>query len=62
GARGMTVIKKLGGLTLAQDPETAEVPTMPQASIEATDIDHIASLQGISCLLKKLCREESSNA
>lgn len=34
GAAGLRIIRDLGGLTIAQDPATAEQPTMPQAAIE----------------------------
>lgn len=35
GAAGMLAIRRAGGLTLVQDPKTAEHPAMPQAAIEA---------------------------
>jgi len=41
GARGMKEIRKFGGLCIAQDPETAESPTMPRAAIEAAEITNI---------------------
>lgn len=47
GARGMTAIKKAGGVTIAQDPETAEALEMPRAAITAGAVDKVMSLQGI---------------
>ena len=34
GAAGLLAIKKQGGLTIAQSPEEAEYPYMPQAAID----------------------------
>jgi two-component system, chemotaxis family, protein-glutamate methylesterase/glutaminase len=34
GAAGVSVIKKNGGLTIAQDPNEAQFPAMPKAAIE----------------------------
>ncbi|MCG2659761.1 MAG: chemotaxis protein CheB [Kiritimatiellae bacterium] len=47
GARGMAAVKKAGGVTIAQDPETAEAPKMPQAAIDAGAADRVLSLQEI---------------
>ena len=33
GAAGMQEIRKAGGITIVQDPASAEVPTMPQAAL-----------------------------
>jgi two-component system chemotaxis response regulator CheB len=38
-------IKTNGGLTLVQDPATAEFNTMPIAAIQATKVDHILTLE-----------------
>lgn len=54
GASGMRRIKECGGLTIAQDPATAESPTMPQAAIRFSKIDHILSLKKIIDLLNKI--------
>ena len=35
GAQGLRLIRELGGLTIAQDPATADYPFMPQAAIDA---------------------------
>jgi two-component system chemotaxis response regulator CheB len=57
GAHGLSLIKKNGGLTIVQDPLTAESPFMPQAAIETADADYILSLEEIGDLLIKLMRE-----
>lgn len=35
GARGLRAIGAAGGMTIVQDPSTAEMPTMPLAALEA---------------------------
>lgn len=54
GAVGMMKIKEAGGLTIAQDPATAEFPVMPQASIDSGAVDEILSVEEIGRLLIKL--------
>ena len=41
GARGMEAIKNMGGRTIAQNPDTAEVGYMPQQAIKMGCVDHI---------------------
>ena len=54
GARGLRVIKERGGLTVVRDPATAEHPVMPQAAIDATEVDHVLPLEEIGKLLLEL--------
>lgn len=54
GVNGLTVIKKMGGLAVAQDPREASVDAMPRAAISAGAVDHILTLEGIVSLLLKL--------
>ena len=54
GTKGIKRIKEYGGLTIAQDPETAESSYMPASAIAATKPDYILSLKDISSLLIKL--------
>lgn len=51
GARGLQMIRRLGGLTLVQDPSEAAVPTMPQAAIGLGAADAILTLEQISRVL-----------
>jgi len=53
GALGIKKIKEFGGLTIVQDPKTAEADSMPKAAIKATEIDHIETLENIADLLIK---------
>ena len=45
GSQGLNRIKANGGLTVVQDPATAEYSTMPKAAIQATAVDHILTLE-----------------
>jgi len=54
GAKGMQYIKQHGGTTIVQDPDTAEVPLMPQAAIDLSAADFILSLQNIYQKVKDL--------
>ena len=54
GARGLCQIKERGGLTLAQDPETAAYPFMPQAAIDTGRVDRVLTLAEIGDFLKDL--------
>ncbi len=57
GTDGMIKIKEKGGLTLAQDPETAEVEVMPRAPIERGVVDEILSLEAIARYLNRIIQE-----
>jgi two-component system chemotaxis response regulator CheB len=44
GAEGIRCAKQLKGLTLVQDPRTAEVSYMPQQAIETQSVDKVVSV------------------
>ena len=54
GAKGLAHIKELGGLTIVQDPQSAESAAMPQAAIQATDPHAILDFNGIVKLVTSL--------
>lgn len=54
GAAGLLAIQQAGGLTMVQDPETAEVPCMPLAALEILTPDFIFPLEHMASLLKGL--------
>ena len=56
GAGGLKKIKAMGGLTLVQDPETAEATAMPSAAIKAADPDFVLPLGDIGAFIKDLVR------
>ncbi len=47
GAKGISTIRKCGGLTIAQRPEEALYPTMPRAAIEQGGVQYIWGVQEI---------------
>lgn len=54
GSRGLKKINEFGGLTIVQDPETAEAGHMPKAAIAATKIDHVMPLKEIGKFISRL--------
>jgi len=61
GSKGLKRIKECRGLTIVQDPNTAQAEAMPRAAIGATNIDHITPLTEIGQLLNKLLKEKSGD-
>lgn len=45
GTLGLQAIKKMGGTIIVQDPETAQIPIMPQNALTHLAIDHIFSIR-----------------
>lgn len=56
GARGLAYVKHCGGFTVVQDPEDAQVATMPQAALNVQQPDHVLPIHGIGRLLVELER------
>lgn len=54
GAFGMKNIKKHGGITIVQNPETAEAPEMPQTAINLKIVDYVFDLEEIITYLNSL--------
>ncbi len=54
GALGLKSVKDAGGLTIVQDPNECQVPTMTLASMNATNVDHVFSTQKIINFLLNL--------
>jgi two-component system chemotaxis response regulator CheB len=54
GTKGLKRIKEYGGLTIVQDPATAESGYMPASAIAAMQVDYILPLDGIINLLVKI--------
>ncbi len=54
GALGLKSVKDSGGLTIVQDPNECQVPTMTLASMNATNVDHVFSTQKIIDFLLNL--------
>jgi two-component system chemotaxis response regulator CheB len=56
GASGLAQVKHRGGLTVVQDPDEAQVATMPRAALDLHQPDHILTIRGIGRLLVELER------
>jgi two-component system chemotaxis response regulator CheB len=54
GAAGMAAIGRAGGLTVVQDPDEAEVATMPREALRLRRPDLVLPLDAIHTLLLKL--------
>lgn len=54
GAAGLKMIHDRGGLTIVQDPMTAEVSVMPESALKLFNPDKILSLQEIAEFLNSL--------
>ncbi|OIP29531.1 MAG: hypothetical protein AUK47_27230 [Deltaproteobacteria bacterium CG2_30_63_29] len=55
GARGMLVVKELGGVGIAEAPKNAEFPLMPQAAIDLAHIEIVLPPDRIAKKLSELC-------
>lgn len=55
GMQGLKKIKVRGGLTIVQEPTTAESDIMPEAAISAITVDWILTLENIASQVVKLC-------
>ena len=60
GTAGMRKISACGGLTIAQDPATAEACTMPQSAIDAGVVDHVLLLDEITGFIVDYFKQGSS--
>jgi two-component system chemotaxis response regulator CheB len=54
GAYGLTRVKRRGGVTIVQDPESAEKRDMPDAAIATGAADHVLPLDAIAPKLVEL--------
>lgn len=54
GAAGIAIIKKYGGMTIAQYPQEAQYPQMPQAAINNGGVKNIWTLKEIQGFLYQL--------
>ncbi|MCU1483798.1 MAG: CheB methylesterase [Actinomycetia bacterium] len=54
GCRGVLAVKEAGGVTIAQDPATAERPEMPEGAIGSGAVDLVLSIEHIAHELNRL--------
>lgn len=57
GSNGVAVVRRHGGVTIAQDPLDAEVPAMPLNAIRTRNVDHVLPLAKIGALIQALVVE-----
>lgn len=55
GTDGLMAIKQYGGLTVAQDPDTATCPVMPESAIHAGVVQKVLPLEEIGPFLALQC-------
>jgi len=58
GADALCGIKEVGGITIAQKPETAAQPDMPESAIESGCIDFILSPEDIAKEITRIAHKE----
>src|SRR5262245_56542008 len=54
GTAGLLEIKRLGGLSIVQDPAEAMFPGMPLSALEGDDVDHVLPVAQIAKLIAEL--------
>lgn len=59
GAAALCGIKEVGGITIAQKPETASQPDMPESAIASGCIDYILSPEEIAKQILRIAHKES---
>jgi len=62
GAAALCGIREVGGITIAQAPETADVPDMPTSAIESGCVDFILSPEGIAQKIVSIARQSGHYA
>jgi len=60
GTAGLWTIKNRGGVAIVQDPQEAQMASMPKSAIREVDVDHIVRVEEIGQLIAKLASEEVS--
>lgn len=58
GSDGIAAIKRAGGITIAQEPATAEYRIMPQAAIETGCVDLIVPLEKLGKTISALLEQK----
>lgn len=57
GTAGLLAIKRMGGVTVVQDPTEAPYPDMPSSALQHVKVDYCLRLEAIRALINKLTRE-----
>lgn len=59
GAAALSGIKEVGGITIAQKPDTATQPDMPESAIASGSIDFVLSPEDIAREIKRIALADS---
>ena len=59
GAAALRGIKEVGGVTIAQKPETAKQPDMPESAIDSGCIDYVLSPEEIAQVIVQIATDHS---
>ena len=54
GARGLSAVKRRGGIAIVQSPEGAVAPQMPRAALSMVKADHVLPIIDLAALLGQL--------
>jgi two-component system chemotaxis response regulator CheB len=58
GTAGLMSVKASGGVSIVQDPDSAQCRDMPASAIRAGLADHVVPLEGVAALVTELTRKE----
>ena len=61
GARGLSAVKRRGGIAIVQSPDGAVAPEMPRAALSMVEADHVLSVTDLASLLGRLARGEKES-
>jgi len=61
GARGISLIARAGGITIAQSPESAEFKVMPQSAINTGNVKFVMDIIRMSQFLTELVIQRHQN-
>lgn len=60
GTVGLQAIKAQGGITVVQDPDEAEYPSMPKSALRYVEVDHLVPIGKAGQLLSRLVHEQAA--
>lgn len=59
GTAGLQAIKDHGGVAMVQDPQDAEVPSMPRSALQYVEVDHCVPIAGMAALLVSIVERDT---
>lgn len=57
GVLGLAEVKRYGGVVIAQDPDDAESPSMPEHAIDQIEVDHVLPADDMAAVISGLVRK-----